>query len=63
MFVNSTSACLDGAKIRLENGTVRDGTLFDSRGRRVEAERPLQVFTRWYGFALTFPTTSIYSRP
>ena len=24
------------------------------------AERPLQLFTRWYGFALTFPHTEIY---
>ena len=22
--------------------------------------RPLQIFTRWYGFSLTFPDTEIY---
>lgn len=30
--------------------------LYPDRG----GERPLQVFTRWYGWALTFPRTSIY---
>ena len=23
-------------------------------------DRPLQLFSRWYGFALTFPGTTIY---
>lgn len=23
-------------------------------------ERPLQLFTRWYGFALMFPATAVY---
>ena len=61
MFVSSTRARVDGSSVRLDEGTVRDGVLLDSRGRRVEAERPLQVFTRWYGFALTFPGTSVYA--
>lgn len=61
MFVSATRARVDGSSVRLDEGTVRDGVLLDSRGRRVEAERPLQVFTRWYGFALTFPGTSVYS--
>jgi hypothetical protein len=34
--------------------------LFERDGRRVEVERPQQVFTRWYGFALTFPGTEIF---
>jgi hypothetical protein len=63
MFVNSTRARLDGSKVELDAGTVRDGVLLDPRGRSVEVERPLQVFTRWYGFALTFPGTSVHSKP
>lgn len=63
MFVTSTRAVLDRHRIRLDDGTVRDGALFDSRGKRVATERPQQVFTRWYGFALTFPGTSVYARP
>ncbi len=41
-------------------GVLRDGVLFDSDGERREIRRPLQLFTRWYGFALTFPGTTIY---
>lgn len=41
-------------------GVLRDGVLYDSAGERLEFERPLQLFTRWYGFALTFPGTTIY---
>jgi hypothetical protein len=63
IFVNSTRAVIDGTRIRLDDGTVRDGALLDHRGRRIAAERPQQVFTRWYGFALTFPETSVYARP
>ena len=63
IFVNSTRAVLDGHRIRLDDGTLRDGTLLDRRGKRVATERPQQVFTRWYGFALTFPGTSVYAKP
>ena len=41
----------------LQSGVLRDGT-----GERLEMDRPLQLFTRWYGFALTFPGTAIYGR-
>ena len=61
LFVTATRARMDGEIVRLDDGsTVRDSALYDSRGARVTAERPLQVFTRWYGFALTFPETSIF---
>jgi hypothetical protein len=62
MFVSATRARVDGSTVRLDNGTVRNGVLMDSRGRRLPSERPLQVFTRWYGFALTFPGVSIYAQ-
>jgi hypothetical protein len=39
---------------------IRGGVLFGSDGERLEIERPLQLFTRWYGYALTFPATEIY---
>jgi hypothetical protein len=66
MFVNAATARVDKTVIRLDNGksgTVRDGGFVDSGGRRVAVERPQQVFTRWYGFALTFPGASIYPGP
>jgi hypothetical protein len=63
MFVDSARARLDKDTVRLDgNQIVRHGVLLDGRGRTVAAERPLQVFTRWYGFALTFPGTDIYGQ-
>jgi hypothetical protein len=36
--------------------------VFDARGRRQSSERPQQVFTWWYGFALTFPGTEVFGQ-
>jgi hypothetical protein len=41
---------------------LESGVLRDSSGERVEIVRPLQLFSRWYGFALTFPETTIHGR-
>lgn len=61
LFVNATRARMDGKVVRLDDGwTVRDGVVYDSRGQSVSPDRPLQLFTRWYGFALTFPGTSVF---
>ncbi len=47
--------------LRLSDGSyVEGGLLYDGTGVRVRKDRPLQVFTRWYGFSLTFPQTEIY---
>ena len=54
----------DGDVLMLSNGDrVEEGILYDSAGNRKERRRPLQVFTRWYGFSLTFPETEIYRGP
>ncbi len=42
---------------------IENGLLFSEDGTQLEAEAPLQVFTRWYGFSLTFPDTEIYGDP
>ena len=39
---------------------IENGLLFNEAGDEVEADSPLQVFTRWYGFSLTFPETEVY---
>ncbi len=44
-------------------GYIRDGVMHNEDGSRLRIERPLQVFTRWYGFALTFPDGEIYEAP
>ena len=51
----------EGDVLRFSTGErIEDGIRFAADGSRVEVERPLQVFTRWYGFSLTFPDTEIY---
>lgn len=60
IFVTAKVATLDGLEVRLDNGTVvRMGVVLDRRGRQLPIERPQQIFTRWYGFALTFPQCEI----
>ncbi|MBT8337126.1 MAG: DUF3179 domain-containing protein [Gemmatimonadetes bacterium] len=51
----------DDDVLRLSDGTVVEGgVLRAADGTRVPDRRPLQVFTRWYGFSLTFPGVAIY---
>ncbi|MDZ4768217.1 MAG: DUF3179 domain-containing (seleno)protein [Chloroflexota bacterium] len=46
----------------LNNGdSVRDGVVFTKSGVR-QSDRPLQLFSRWYGFAIKFPGCGIYGR-
>ena len=54
----------DDQTLRLSNGDrIEGGILFGPTGQRAERKRPLQVFTRWYGFSLTFPETDVYTPP
>jgi hypothetical protein len=61
LFVDAQDATVDGREIRLDRGrSVRDGVLLDADGQPLVVERPQQIFTRWYGFALTFPGPEIF---
>ena len=63
VYVDASSATLQDREIQLDNGnTVRMGMVHDAQGTRVDVERPQQLFSRWYGFALTFPGTEIFER-
>ncbi len=60
-FVDAAGFEWDDGVLRLSNGTyVENGVVHDASGERIRPDRPLQVFTRWYGFSLTFPDTEIY---
>ncbi len=51
----------DGEIVRMSDGRyIEEGVTHAADGSRVEVDRPLQVFTRWYGFSLTFPETELY---
>ena len=61
LFVRSASAKMQDTVVLLDNGSVvRTGVLVDRAGKRVAMERPQQIFTRWYGFALTFPGSEVF---
>ena len=63
LFVDAISAWLDGKEVRLDNGrVVRSGVLFRQGGKRLALDQPQQVFTRWYGFSLTFPGTEVFGQ-
>ena len=63
LYVDASTATLEDNEIHLDTGgIVRMGALFDAAGDQVEAARPQQLFSRWYGFALTFPGPEIFGR-
>jgi hypothetical protein len=59
--LDAESVQWEGDVLRISNGSyIEDGVLRTASGESVRPDRPLQVFTRWYGFSLTFPDTEIY---
>jgi hypothetical protein len=63
LYVKSATAKMQGDDVLLDNGgVVRSGVLLDRTGKRLAMEYPQQIFTRWYGFALTFPGGEVFGR-
>ena len=56
-LINGIEDELDGQRLRIEIGEV-DAVPFAARS---DGSRPVQLFTRWYGFSLTYPGCEIYS--
>jgi len=57
------TASTDGSRVMIgERFVLEGGVLRDASGDRLEMDGLLQLFSRWYGFALTFPGTTIYGR-
>ncbi len=55
------SAHAHGDHLHLDNGlTYSDGIFREASGDPVKPDRPMQLFTRWYGFSFTFPGCKIY---
>ncbi len=60
-FIDTSGITWEDKVLRFSDGSYIEGGVFhDASGERAQIERPRQVFTRWYGFALTFPETEIY---
>ncbi len=63
IFTAADRATWKGTDLLLSTGEVlRRGTLYDTGGQPKATERPLQLFTRWYGWSLTFPRTSVHGK-
>ena len=62
LFVRSSTVKVQNNDILLDEGSVRSGVFVDRAGKRRPMERPQQIFTRWYGFALTFPGSEIFGK-
>ncbi len=63
LFVNARTATVDGNEVQLDSGRmVRAGVLYDADGERLERDMPQQIFTRWYGYVLTFPEAEVYGQ-
>ncbi len=61
IFIQDASARREGDAIVLAGGgVVRDGVLRDKDGNQLFTPRPMQLVSRWFGFALTFPGCRIY---
>ena len=61
LFVHDASAQWEGDTIILSGGeVVRDGVLRDEKGNQLFTPRPMQLVSRWFGFALTFLGCRIY---
>jgi Protein of unknown function (DUF3179) len=50
----------EGTNIRLGNRLLTDGKLVGADGTPTRPTQPFQIFTRWYGFALSFPGCEIH---
>lgn len=62
-YTEADGARWEGDVLRLSDGSaIEAGVLRDAEGERIEGARPLQVFTRWYGFSLTFDGVEIRGR-
>ncbi len=60
-YTDATGWSWQGGELLLDTGEViREGTLFGSQGQETAIRSPLQLFSRWYGCAYTFPGCEIY---
>jgi hypothetical protein len=61
LYIQATECTWQGDVLHLHTGeTIHQGRLLDAQGEPQTISRPMQLFTRWYGFAYTFPGCEIY---
>ena len=61
VYWDAGKVTIEGRNISLDNGySIQNGQIYDDHGALVAVEHPQQMFTRWYGFSLTFPDSEIF---
>ena len=61
LYADAGGVRWEGDVLFFDSGArIENGVLQAEEGTPLEMDRPLQVFTRWYGFSLTFPDTEVY---
>lgn len=61
LMTSAQTASWTEAGLRFDDGTVlKHGGLFAADGTPRTTERPMQLFTRWYGFAIMFRDVEVY---
>jgi hypothetical protein len=61
LYTDALQVAWQNDTLRLDTGeTIRGGVLYDTQGVARAVTRPMQLFTRWYGFAYTFPGCELY---
>ena len=61
LYTEATQCNWQDDTLHLDTGEIiRGGVLYDAPGAAQEITRPMQLFTRWYGFAFTFPGCEVY---
>ena len=61
LYTEATQCNWQDDTLHLDTGEIiRGGGLYDAQNAAQEIIRPMQLFTRWYGFAFTFPGCEVY---
>ena len=61
LYMEATQCSWQNDTLRLNTGeTIRGGVLYDKQGVTETAARPMQMFTRWFGFSYTFPGCEVF---
>jgi len=60
LYWDTETVSIEGRQIDLSDGySIKQGQIYNSEGELVEVTKPQQIFTRWYGFSLSFPNPEI----
>lgn len=61
IYTNAIQYAWHNEELKLDNGEIfRGGKLYNTQGVTQAVVYPMQMLTRWYGFALTFPGCQLH---